>query len=163
MHENGIDRHTVMKMTGLCENDLAQIRRCQKSELRGGKPAWDMIIKTRKKIILDMIFTNLLLNHTKHNYSRSRTLSDRACRMDEEMTFSLSYEQLLHETEAPIKKRNISRTGEFYVREKPMASDILMFWHSLALRSYLGIPDTERIDADWQRLNAYIENEGQVL
>ena len=44
-----------------------------------------------------------------------------------------------------------------------MASDILMFWHSLDLRGYQGIPDTERIDADWQRLNACIENEGKVL
>ena len=47
MHENGIDRNTVMKMTGLSENDLAQIRQCQKSDLRGGKPAWDMIINLR--------------------------------------------------------------------------------------------------------------------
>ena len=83
--------------------------------------------------------------------------------MDEkEVNFSLSYEQLLRETEAQIKKRNLSRTGEFYVHEKIMANDILMFWHSLALRGYQGIPDTERIDADWQRLNAYIDNEGEV-
>jgi hypothetical protein len=27
---------------------------------------------------------------------------------------------------------------------------------------YQGIPDTARIDADWQRLNAHIENEGEV-
>lgn len=47
MHENGIDRNTVMKMTGLSENDLAQTRRSQKSELPGGKLPWDMIIKTR--------------------------------------------------------------------------------------------------------------------
>ncbi|WP_193749769.1 hypothetical protein [Enterobacter cancerogenus] len=33
----------------------------------------------------------------------------------------------------------------------------------LTLRGYLGIPDMDRIDADWQRLNAYIENEGKVL
>ncbi|VGQ09514.1 hypothetical protein SB5439_04732 [Klebsiella variicola] len=82
--------------------------------------------------------------------------------MDNEVTFSLSYEQLLHETEKQIKKRNLIRTGEFYVHEKIMANDILMFWHSLALRGYQGIPDTERIDTDWQRLNTYIENEGEV-
>ncbi|EAV4528678.1 hypothetical protein CSM15_003342 [Salmonella enterica subsp. diarizonae] len=83
--------------------------------------------------------------------------------MDEkEVNFSLSYEQLLQETEKQIKKRNLSRTGEFYVHEKIMANDILMFWHSLALRGYQGIPDTERIDTDWQRLNACIENEGEV-
>lgn len=83
--------------------------------------------------------------------------------MDEkEVNFSLSYEQLLQETEAQIKKRNFSRTGEFYVHEKIMADNILMFWHSLALRGYQGIPDTKRIEADWQRLNAYIENEGEV-
>ncbi|MEP8981170.1 hypothetical protein ABKW25_20900 (plasmid) [Enterobacter hormaechei] len=83
--------------------------------------------------------------------------------MDEkEVNFSLSYEQLLQETETQIKKRNLSRTGEFYVHEKIMASDILMFWHSLALRGYQGIPDSERINADWQRLNAYILNEGEV-
>ncbi|MEH3610516.1 hypothetical protein POW08_22875 [Enterobacter kobei] len=43
-----------------------------------------------------------------------------------------------------------------------MADNILMFWHSLALRGYHGIPDTKRIEADWLRLNAYIENEGEV-
>ncbi|WP_341484549.1 hypothetical protein, partial [Citrobacter freundii] len=86
-----------------------------------------------------------------------------ACRMDEkEVNFSLSYMQLFQEAEKQIKKRNLSRTGEFYVHEKIMANDILMFWHSLALRGYQGIPDTARIDADWQRLNAHIENEGEV-
>jgi len=83
--------------------------------------------------------------------------------MDEkDVNFSLSYEQLLEETEKQIKKRNLSRTGEFYVHEKIMADNILMFWHSLALRGYHGIPDTKRIEADWLRLNAYIENEGEV-
>ncbi|MGP8592071.1 hypothetical protein ACT2EB_18245 [Salmonella enterica subsp. enterica serovar Typhimurium] len=82
--------------------------------------------------------------------------------MDNEVTFSLSYEQLFQETEKQIKKRNLSRTGEFYVHEKIMANDMLMFWHSLVLRGYQGIPDTERIRADWQRLNAHIENEGEV-
>lgn len=78
------------------------------------------------------------------------------------MTFSLSYEQLLEETEKQIKKRNLSRTGEFYFHEKIMTDNILMFWHSLALRGYQDILDMERIEADWLRLNALVENEGEV-
>lgn len=82
--------------------------------------------------------------------------------MNEEPKFSLSYEQLLQETEVQIKKRNLSRASEFYVHERIMADNMLMFLHSLVLRGYQGISDTARIEADFQRLNAYIVNEDGV-
>jgi hypothetical protein len=86
-----------------------------------------------------MMFTHLVENHSGYDFLLHRTFSDGACRMDEkEVNFSLSYEQLFQEAEKQIKKRNLSRTGEFYVHEKIMANDILMFWHSLALRGYRG-------------------------
>lgn len=74
------------------------------------------------------------------------------------MTFSLSYEQLLQETEERIKKYDLNKTGKHYAHNFIMACDLRSFWHTLAVKGYLGIPDVERIDADWARLDALIDN-----
>jgi hypothetical protein len=78
--------------------------------------------------------------------------------MDKKVTFSLSYEQLIQETEEQIKKCGLNKTGEHFVPEWLKARTLLAFWHSLALKGCPGIPDTGRIDADWQRLDALISN-----
>lgn len=82
--------------------------------------------------------------------------------MDEELKFSLSYEQLFQETEEQIKKYDLNKTGEHYVQELIKARDLLSFWHRLALKGYTGIAESrryERIDADWECLDALIRNE----
>ncbi|ELW1648925.1 hypothetical protein NTH58_004022 [Enterobacter oligotrophicus] len=79
--------------------------------------------------------------------------------MDEkEVNFSLSYEQLLQEAEAQIKKCDLNKTGEHYVAEWLKARAFMSFWHTLALKGYPGTPDIERIDADWARLEALASN-----
>ena len=82
--------------------------------------------------------------------------------MDEkEVTFSLSYEQLLHEAEAQIKNCDLREAGPYYLQELNKARDFLAFWHRLALKGQTGAPDArfyEQIDADWERLNALIRN-----
>lgn len=82
-----------------------KIRNRRKPDLRGRKDANNMIIKNTHKIISDMIFIidekpYLILSEIRSTQIMQdmilpvRTLSDGACRMDEERVFSLSYEQL---------------------------------------------------------------------
>lgn len=76
--------------------------------------------------------------------------------MDNELTFSLSYEQLLQVTEDEIKKCDLSKEGPYYTTELSKASDFLHFWHRLANRGYSGVGDYKRIEADWQHLQTLI-------
>ena len=81
--------------------------------------------------------------------------------MDHEMTFSLSYELLLQETEDQIKKCDLREAGPYYFQELNKARDFLAFWHRLALKGKRGPADAsiyERIEADWERLDALIRN-----
>ncbi|EAU5447755.1 hypothetical protein EFX16_19760 [Salmonella enterica] len=78
--------------------------------------------------------------------------------MDQEMTFSLSYEQLTQKTEEEIRKCDLSQDGPYYVQELSRASDILRFWFILAMSGYPELPDMERIDADRLRLEGLISN-----
>lgn len=85
--------------------------------------------------------------------------------MDRELKFSLSYEQLLQETEERIKQYVSNKTGLLDLDERNKARDLLSFWHKLALlgNRYAATPDPEmyeRIDADWEHLDALIKNEG---
>lgn len=58
--------------------------------------------------------------------------------MDEEMMFSLSYEQMTQMPEEEIKQCDFRRDGTHYVWEVNKAHDILRFWYSLtALASRL--------------------------
>lgn len=50
--------------------------------------------------------------------------------MDHEMTFSLSYELLLQETEDQIKKCDLREAGPYYFQELNKARDFLAFWLS---------------------------------
>lgn len=76
--------------------------------------------------------------------------------MDQELNFSLSYEQLLQEAEEQIKKCDLSKEGPYFTLELSKASDFLAFWHRLANRGYSGVGDYDRIETDWQRLHALI-------
>ncbi|QQK74118.1 hypothetical protein HG702_22715 (plasmid) [Pectobacterium versatile] len=76
--------------------------------------------------------------------------------MDEQLTFSLSYEQLFEETEAQIKKCDLSKEGPYYPENLNKAMDFLSFWNRLAHRGYSDVGDYERIDADFKRLHALV-------
>ncbi|MGQ3665327.1 hypothetical protein [Citrobacter braakii] len=76
--------------------------------------------------------------------------------MDQEMTFSLSYEQLTRKAEEEIKKCNLDKDEYFYGRELEKASALLLFWHRLAIVGYTGVTGNERVEADLLRLKALI-------
>ncbi|EPM8848954.1 hypothetical protein ACTSFU_005397 [Klebsiella michiganensis] len=76
--------------------------------------------------------------------------------MDQEMTFSLSYEQLTREAEEEIKKCNLDKDKYFYGRELDKASALLLFWYRLAIVGYAGGTGNERVEADLVRLKALI-------
>lgn len=76
--------------------------------------------------------------------------------MEQEVTFSLSYELLTQKAEEEIRKCDLRQDGPYYVQELSRASDILRFWFILAMGGYPGVPDMERIDADRQRLEGLI-------
>lgn len=79
--------------------------------------------------------------------------------MDEEMMFSLSYEQLTRIAEARIRECELDSQGVRYISESSKASTLLGFWYELALT---GAPlknyehTKALIDADHQRLRKLI-------
>lgn len=76
--------------------------------------------------------------------------------MDQELNFSLSYEQLTREAEEGIKKCNLDKDSYLYGRELEKASALLIFWHRLAIVGYTGVTGNERVEADLLRLKALI-------
>ncbi|CSE81772.1 hypothetical protein [Shigella sonnei] len=68
--------------------------------------------------------------------------------MDQEMTFSLSYEQLTRFAEKRIRECNLDSHGVTYLCESAKAGAVLIFWHELKRQ--------EIIDADHQRLRKLI-------
>ncbi|RSC52129.1 hypothetical protein [Citrobacter amalonaticus] len=80
--------------------------------------------------------------------------------MDQEMTFSLSYEQLLQETEESIRKCDLSKDGPHYPEELSRATDFLHLWYRLANRGCSGVGYDERIEADWKRLYLLVFKRG---
>lgn len=109
-----------------------------------------------------MIFIHLVIKHTEYDFTLNRTLSDEACRMDEEMLFSLSYEQMTQMAEEEIRQCDFRRDGTHYVWEVNKAQDILRFWYLLALRGHTGLAIT-RVESDYKRLKTLIsqKHEGQ--
>ncbi|ENG6109636.1 hypothetical protein ACAY19_004701 [Serratia liquefaciens] len=79
--------------------------------------------------------------------------------MDEELKFSLSYEQLTRIAEERIRECELDSQGAKYISESSKASALLGFWYELAIN---GAPlnDYEQtkalIDADRQRLRKLI-------
>ena len=61
--------------------------------------------------------------------------------MDQEVTFSLSYEQLLQEAEESIQKCDLNKEGPYYPQELSKATDFLHFWQRLVNRGYSGVGD----------------------
>ncbi|HHC2742290.1 hypothetical protein ACJWVH_25290 [Klebsiella pneumoniae] len=82
--------------------------------------------------------------------------------MDDEMMFSLSYEQMTQMAEEEINQCDFRRDGTHYVWEVNKAHDILRFWYLLALRGHTGLATT-RVESDYKRLKTLISqrNEGQ--
>ena len=79
--------------------------------------------------------------------------------MDQEMTFSLSYEQLTRFAEKRIRECNLDSQGVIYLRESARAGAVLIFWHELAINGYASMNAIKRqviIDADHQRLRNLI-------
>ena len=56
--------------------------------------------------------------------------------MDQEMTFSLSYEQLTRFAEKRIRECNLDSHGVTYLCESAKAGAVLIFWHELAINGY---------------------------
>ena len=80
--------------------------------------------------------------------------------MDQEMTFSLSYELLTQTAEEEIRNINLNQDGIGYIEALAKASAILSFWYGLALRGYPGSTMDERVDADRLHLHALIFKRG---
>lgn len=80
--------------------------------------------------------------------------------MDNKTEFSLSYEQLLQETEESIRKSDLSKDGPHYPEELSRATDFLHLWYRLAIRGCSGTGDDERIEADWKRLYVLVFKRG---
>ena len=79
--------------------------------------------------------------------------------MDQEMTFSLSYEQLTRFAERRIRECNLDSHGVTYLCESAKAGAVLIFWHELAINGYTSMNAIKRqeiIDADHQRLRKLI-------
>ena len=60
--------------------------------------------------------------------------------MDEEMMFSLSYEQMTQMAEEEIKQCDFRRDGTHYVWEVNKAHDILRFWYLHGAARTHGLP-----------------------
>ena len=79
--------------------------------------------------------------------------------MDNELTFSLSYEQLTRLAEERIRECRMNTQGMIYISESSKAAALLGFWYELAIN---GVPRNnyeqtkELIDADQQRLKKLI-------
>lgn len=79
--------------------------------------------------------------------------------MDEEMMFSLSYEQLTRIAEQRIRECELDSHGAKYISESSKASTLLGFWYELALTG-APLKNYEQtkalIDVDYQRLRKLI-------
>ncbi len=64
--------------------------------------------------------------------------------MDQEMTFSLSYEQLTRFAEKRIRECNLDSHGVTYLCESAKAGAVLIFWHELAINGYTSMNAIKR-------------------
>ncbi|HHO9701267.1 hypothetical protein [Citrobacter braakii] len=84
--------------------------------------------------------------------------------MDQEMNFSLSYEQLTRFAEQRIRECELDSHGAKYLMESAQAGAVLSFWYELAINGYVSmnaINRKELIDADHQRLRKLIWPEAE--
>lgn len=79
--------------------------------------------------------------------------------MDQEITFSLGYEQLTRIAEERIRECELDSQGAKYISESSKASTLLIFWYELALTG-APLKNYEQtkalIDVDHQRLRKLI-------
>ena len=76
--------------------------------------------------------------------------------MDNEVTFSLSYELLTQRAEEAIRNIDLKQDGIGYIEARAKASAILSFWYGLALQGYPGTTMDKRVDTDRLRLHALV-------
>ncbi|WP_330113631.1 hypothetical protein V1234_25105 (plasmid) [Serratia marcescens] len=79
--------------------------------------------------------------------------------MDQELNFSLSYEQLTRIAEERIRECELDSQGAKYISESSKASTLLGFWYELAINGAPLNNDEQTkalIDADQQRLRKLI-------
>ncbi|WP_261643236.1 hypothetical protein [Erwinia mallotivora] len=79
--------------------------------------------------------------------------------MDQELNFSLSYEQLTRFAEERIRECNLDSQGVIYISESAKAGAVLSLWYELAINgcaSMNAIKRKELIDVDHQRLRKLI-------
>lgn len=70
--------------------------------------------------------------------------------MDQEMTFSLSYEQLTRFAEKRIRECNLDSQGAIYLCESAKAGAVLIFWHELAINGYASMNAIKRQECQRQ-------------
>lgn len=75
--------------------------------------------------------------------------------MDDELKFSLSYEELLKAAEKEINNCDLQSGNKFWSKE--LADTIVRFWHILALRGQQEQSGLERVAADLLHLKALIK------
>lgn len=115
-----------------------------------------MILIIFNVITSDMMISTFIQYQSWYGLPHYGTVPDGACRMNEAVTFSLSYEQLTRETEEAISQCDLNLDGIFYNRELSKASALILFWHRLAIVGYQDVTGNERVEADLQRLKALI-------
>lgn len=82
--------------------------------------------------------------------------------MDQEVTFSLSYEQLTRFAEQRIRECELDSQGAKYISESARAGAVLSLWYELAINGYASMNAIKRkevIDPDHQRLRKLIWQE----
>ncbi|HGM4961241.1 TPA: hypothetical protein ACKPZ6_004836 [Serratia liquefaciens] len=84
--------------------------------------------------------------------------------MDNELKFSLSYEQLTRFAEERIRECKLDSHGVIYISESTKAGAFLGLWYELAINGYASLNAKQikdPIDADHQRLRKLIWPESE--
>lgn len=76
--------------------------------------------------------------------------------MDNDLTFTISYEQLTEVAEEEIKKCNLDKQSQYYPWERTKADAIFGYWQMLASRVFPALEGIERVEEDSKRLSALI-------
>ena len=83
--------------------------------------------------------------------------------MDQEMTFSLSYEQLTRFAEKRIRECNLDSHGVTYLCESAKAGAVLIFWHELTINGYTSMNAIKRQEIMTPTISASESSSGRRM